>query len=202
METSSEETKGLIELGVIVAARIAASELNALSEQGANMFSRAHDIDILVGDVILHAALRIDSQLDSLVNRATKAAVVLTSVLVIGIVLGVVNVVLGAVAAQTIGGDLELAATIAEGEEAENAEQEADGLSGDVLDGAHVDSLGVVTEPIAKVDTRDHDLVELLAAYRAGHHDREESIFDITVTPWRGDKNQWLVICLAEATGS
>ena len=57
------------------------------------MESTRHDVRVLVGDVILHACLFIDGQLDALVDRASQATVILTRVLVIGVVLGVVNMV-------------------------------------------------------------------------------------------------------------
>ena len=183
VQTSSQETKGLVEILVVLVSPVAAAELDAFPKELANMQRRGHDVDILIRNVILHARLGVDAELDLLVHGAAQTTVVLRRIFVIGIVLGVVDVVLGAVAAQTVGRDLELAAAIAKGEEAEDAEEQTDGLSRDALDRADVDGLGVVAEPVAKVDAGDHDLVKLLATNRAGHHDLEESIFDIAVAP-------------------
>lgn len=57
------------------------------------MESTCHDVRVLIGDVVLHACLFIDGQLDALVDGASQATVILTCVFVVGIVLWVVNVV-------------------------------------------------------------------------------------------------------------
>jgi hypothetical protein len=45
---------------------------------------------------------------------------------------------------------------------------------------AHIDSLAVVTKPVAKIDTLDIELGELLVGSTAGE-DGKERIFDITL---------------------
>ena len=69
--------------------------------------------------------------------------------------LGVVNVLLGTVAAQTISGNLELLCAVSEAQEAQHPEQNADGFSRHHLDGAHIDSLGVITQPAQSVPNND-----------------------------------------------
>ena len=147
------------------------------------MKSARHDISTLVGNVVLHASLLINGQLNTLVDGPSQAAVVLAGVHVVRIILGVVDVVLRAVAAEPVRSDLKLAGAVAEAEEAEHAKQQADGLCRDGLDGTDVDGLAVVSQPVAKVDTGDHHLVELLAAHGAGHQDLEQGIFNVAMTP-------------------
>lgn len=47
----------------------------------------------------------------------------------------------------------------------------------------YIDSLGVVTEPIAKVDALDVHLGELLVAGSAAHQQGEQSVFDVAMAP-------------------
>jgi hypothetical protein len=51
------------------------------------------------------------------------------------------------------------------------------------VDPSLTDSLRVVAKPVAKVDARDGELVELLAVPGPGHGDVEEGIFDVAVAP-------------------
>ena len=183
MQSSTHKAESLVELGLVVGLLVRAAQANALAEELANMLSRGHDASVLVGNVVLHAGLLVNGELDTLIDGATKAAVVVAGVDVVGIVLGVVDMVLGAVAAQAVGGDFKLAATIAKGQETEDAEKEADGFGGNGLDGTDIDGLGVVAEPVAKVNAGNGELVESLAAHGAGHGDLEEGICDITVAP-------------------
>ena len=74
---------------------------------------------------------------------------------------------LGAVAAQPVPGDFELLRSIAETQETKHPEQDADGLSRHHLDSAHINILLVVAQPVAKVDTLDIHLAELLARLAA-----------------------------------
>lgn len=89
------------------------------------------------------------------------------------------------VAAQTLSSDLELARAIAEGQEAKDAEQKADGLGRHRLDGSDINSLGVVTEPVTKIGAGNHELVELLATDGSGHQDLEEGVFNVSMAPYR-----------------
>jgi hypothetical protein len=81
--------------------------------------------------------------------------------------LGVVDVLLGPVAAKAVASNLKLLGAIAKAHEAQHPEQNADSLGRHHLDGADVDSLRVVAQPIAKVDTLDVHLAELLACLAA-----------------------------------
>lgn len=183
MQAGAQETESLIQIILVIVALIVASKLNALGEKPSDMQSARHDVSTFVRNVVLHAGLFVNGELNSLIDGATEATVVLPGIDVVGIVLGVVDVILRAVGPQTVSRDLELAAAIAEGEEAENAEEEADGFGGDGLDGADIDGLGVVAEPVAEVDARDHHLVELLASHGASHEDGKEGIFNVAMTP-------------------
>ena len=145
---------------------------------------RGHDANTLVRNVVLHASLGINGELDLLVNGPTETAVVLTGILVISVVLGVVNVLLGPVATKSFAGNFELAGAIAEGHEAEDAKEEADSFSRDGLDRSNIDGLGVVAGPVAKVGLLYHELGELLAAVvGVGGGKAEEDVFDITMAP-------------------
>ncbi|EPE06016.1 hypothetical protein F503_02845 [Ophiostoma piceae UAMH 11346] len=169
VQTGAEETQGLVEVILVAGAAVGAAELDAAAEELAHVVGTGHDVGALVCNVVLHAGLGVDAELDALVDGATQAGIVAAGIDVVGVVLGVVDVVLGAVAAQTVGGDLELFGAVAKGQEAENTEQQTDGLGRDGLDGTDIDGLAVVAQPVAKVDTRDRELVKLLAADGAGH---------------------------------
>ena len=106
------------------------------------MASRSGNSNLLARNIVFHATALIDCQFDALIDGATEAAVVLGSIKVIGVVLWVVDVVFGAVAAKAFSGDFELAGAVAESHETEDPEENADGLGGDVLDGADINSLG------------------------------------------------------------
>lgn len=72
-----------------------------------------------IGDVILHARIRIDQEL-LLLDRSSETRVVLSCVLIVGIVLWVINVLLRAVDSQSLLGDLEFSGGITKGQEAQN----------------------------------------------------------------------------------
>lgn len=73
----------------------------------------------VIGNIVLHACARIDQELLFL-DRPSETRIVLPGVLVVGIVLWVVNVLLGAVDAESLLGDLEFSGGITEGQEAQN----------------------------------------------------------------------------------
>jgi hypothetical protein len=91
-------------------------------------------------------------------------------------------VLLGPVAAQAVTRHLELLGAVAKRHEAQHPEQDADGLGRHHLDGAHVDSLRVVPQPVAKVDALDVHLAELLAS-PAGDEQRQQRVFNVSVAP-------------------
>lgn len=93
MESSTHQSKCLVQVFLPVITLIPSTELDTLSEEASDMESTCHDVHVLVGDVILHACFFIDGQLNTLIDRASQATVILTRVLVVGVVLGVVNVV-------------------------------------------------------------------------------------------------------------
>lgn len=186
VKSGSHETESLVQILLVsIVVSVSASKLDAALEKLPAMLSRRHNTDTLVCNVVLHARLGINGKLCLLIDRATKSTIVLASVNVLGIVLGVIDVLLGAVAAKALRSDLELARSETEGHETQDAEQETDSLSRNSLDGSNIDSLGVITEPVTKVDSGNGHFVEFLAALDgAGHRDSEEGIFDIAVSPW------------------
>lgn len=93
MESGTQKSKRLVQVFLPVVTLVPSTELDALSEEASDMESTGHDVHVLVCNVILHARLFIDGQLDTLVDGATQTTVILTRVFVVGIVLGVVNVV-------------------------------------------------------------------------------------------------------------
>ena len=187
VEGGSHQAERLIALRLVAALGIAPAEGYALRDELLGEASGRHNPSILVRDVVLHARLLVDAKLNVLVDRGPKLPVVAAGILVVGVVLGVVDVLLGAVAAEALGGELELAGSETKGHEAEDAQQQADGLGGDVLDGADIDGLGVVPQPVAKVDTRDVVLGELLSAKGLGHGEAKEGILDVSVAPCFGE---------------
>jgi len=128
--------------------------------------------------------------------------VVLPGIDVVGVVFGVVDVLFRAVASKPLACYLELASTcdlslasavyeagmspltITKAHESKHPEQKPDSVGTDILDSANIDSLGVITKPVAKVDTLDIKLGELLvAADDTGGQESKESVFDIAMTP-------------------
>lgn len=87
------------------------------------MKGRSHDVGTLVSDIVLHSSLRVDPELNTLIDGSTQSSVILAGIFVVGIVLGVVYVVFWTVAAEAIGRDLEFLRTISKSQEAENAEK-------------------------------------------------------------------------------
>lgn len=84
------------------------------------------------------------------------------------------------IATKSLSGDLELACSKAEGKEGEAPKQDTDSLGRELLQSTDVDSLRIITEPVAKVDTLDIEFLEFLIA--ASDHDQlQEGIFDITM---------------------
>jgi hypothetical protein len=93
-------------------------------------------------------------------------------------------VILWAVATQAVSSDLELSRAVAESQETKDTEKKADSFGRDRLDSAYVDGLRIISKPIAKVNPRNHDLVEFRMLHSTGHGQSEEGIFDVTVSPY------------------
>jgi hypothetical protein len=91
-------------------------------------------------------------------------------------------VLLRPVAAQAVTRDLKLLGAVSKGHEAKNPEQDADSLCRHHLDSAHVDSLRVVAQPIAKVDALYVHLAELLSS-PAGDQEREQRVLNVSMAP-------------------
>lgn len=183
VQSGSHKAKSLVLVRLSAGVLVSTSELNSTTEKLLDVFGRSHDTCPLVCNIVLHARLRVDTKLSFFIDWSSQALIVLASIDVLGVVLGVVDVVLGTVAAQSFRSDLELARTITEGHEAENTEQETNGLSRNGLDSADIDSLGIISKPVSEVDTRDVDFVELLAIKGLSLGQDQECISDIAVTP-------------------
>jgi hypothetical protein len=111
----------------------------------------------------LHACARVDLELDRLDGRA-EAGVVLPRVLALAVPLRVVDVLDGEVAAEALLRDLELGGRVPVREEAERHAEVQDRLQRQLLERGDVDRLGVVPEPVAKVDAFDVEAAELALA--------------------------------------
>jgi hypothetical protein len=128
--------------------------------------------------------------------------VVLPGIDVVGVVFGVVDVLFRAVASKPLACDLEFASacdvvlilavhiiestslTISKAHEAKHPEQKPDSVGADILDSANIDSLGVITKPVAKVNTLDIKFGELLvAANDTSGQESKEGVLDIAMTP-------------------
>lgn len=96
VQTSAHQPKCLVQVLLSVFARVITPQFDTLGEEAPHMERTRHDISILVRNIILHARFLIHGQLDTLINWASQASVVLASVFVVCIVLRVVDVVLRA----------------------------------------------------------------------------------------------------------
>lgn len=72
--------------------------------------------------------------------------------------------------------------TIAKSHKTQDPKQYANSLSGDVLDSANIDRLTIVSEPVAKIYSCYHHLIEPLAACGSRHDKLEEGIFDVALS--------------------
>ncbi len=183
VQASAHEAESLVAIGLVLVLFVTTAKFDAAGEELANMLGRCHNVIRFGGDVFLHAISLVDGEFGILVDGASEAVVVLTGVDIVGIILGVVNVVFGTVAAESIGGDFKLGGAVAKGHEAKNAEEQTDCFGGNSLDSTDIDGLGVVAKPVAKVDTRDHELAELFAVEGLCHGNGEQRIFNIAVAP-------------------
>lgn len=96
VKTGAHQPKCLVQVRLSVLTRVLSAQLDTLGEKASHMERTRHDISVLVRDVIFHARFLIDGQLNTFINWASQASVVLTGVFVVRVVLGVVNVVLRA----------------------------------------------------------------------------------------------------------
>lgn len=76
---------------------------------------------------------------------------------------------LRAIATQSIGCDLELFCGKPKAHEPKNPQYYADGLSANILNSAYINSLAIITEPVAKVYSFDIKLTEFFATSSAGY---------------------------------
>ena len=94
--------------------------------------------------------------------------------------LRVVDVLLGSVRAQAFRCDLELSSGVAERHESKDPDKNADGVGLDALESADIDSLRVITQPVAKVNAFDHHAGPLVTLKTS---DLLEHIFDVAMAP-------------------
>ena len=183
MKRSSHEAEGLVALSLVSATSVAPAKTDTAGKEIPNKTGRGSDTDALVSDVVLHTSVWVDGELDSLVYRATKSSVIVTSVHIVGIIFGVINMFFGAIATEAVGSNFKLLGSEAEGHEAEDAEEKSDSFGRDRLDGTDVDGLGVIPEPVSEVNSGDVELVELLAAKGLCHGNLQQSILDVSMAP-------------------
>ena len=169
VQGGAQETKGLISLILVSATSVAPAEPDASRDQVPDQACRGLDASTLVSNVILHSRLTIDAKLDLLVHGSTQRPMVLASIHVIGVVLGVVNMFLGAVAAKSLSSNFKFFGAKAKSHETEDTEEESDGFGRNGLDGTDVDGLGIVPQPVTKVDAGNVVLAELLATKGRRH---------------------------------
>ena len=183
MQPRSEEPQRLKLLILIPRLRKAPRQLNASSQSPPQQRRARLNPRVLVRNVVLHTSLRIDGQLDLLVDEATKAGIVLPCVVVVVVVLWVIDVLLRAVAAETVLRDLKLACGVAERQEREDPQHHSDGLLIDHLQRARINCLGVVAQPVSKVHALERQVVELAPAEAAREVQPEKGILDVAVAP-------------------
>jgi hypothetical protein len=94
--------------------------------------------------------------------------------------LGVVDMFFGPIAPKSLRRDFEFSSSVAKSDEGETPEQDTNGFSRELLQATNIDSLGVVTEPVAKVNSLDVELLKLLAA-AGGYNQLQKSIFNVAV---------------------
>ena len=77
------------------------------------------------------------------------------------------------IAAQAVHSNFEFLGTIAEAHEAEHPQDDPNSFSTDIFDGANINSLTVVSQPISKVHTFHVELAKLFTSCSTGHEDIE-----------------------------
>ena len=89
------------------------------------------------------------------------------------------------VAAEAIPGDLKFLGAVAEAHETQDPKNDTNGFGADVFDGAHVDGLAIIAQPVAKVNSLHVQLAEFLASCSTGHKDVEQGVLDVSMAPIR-----------------
>jgi len=133
---------------------IHAAVVDATSKTPFDKARRGRPAAGLVGDVILHASLRINLEFGRR-HWSTKTRVVLSGILIVGIVFRVIDVFLGTIASETLFSDLELGSSISEAHECQDPDKDTNGVFLSLLKGSNIDSLTIVTKPIAEVGSLD-----------------------------------------------
>lgn len=122
---------------------------NALLEGPSHKCLARIPVLALVGNIILHPRPRVNLKLPR-VNRSAQARVIPARILTFTVTFGVIDVLGGEIASQALGGDFELAGSVAVGEEAEGHAQIEDSWKLDFFERGDVNCLAVVPEPIAE----------------------------------------------------
>ena len=95
----------------------------------------------------------------------------------------IINMIFRTVATKSVCSDLELPSAVAKGHKPKNPQQDANSFSRDIFDRADINRLGIISQPVSKIDSGNHQLVEFLSTGSSGHQKREESVFDISMAP-------------------
>lgn len=81
MKTSSQQDETIVPVVILLVLSVSPAGFDCATERITNELSGCHDTGALVRNVILHAGVGVDRQLASLVDRPSKAAIVLASVI-------------------------------------------------------------------------------------------------------------------------
>ena len=95
----------------------------------------------------------------------------------------IINVLFWSIAAESFCGDLKLFGAVAKAHETEHPEDHPNGFCRYVLDGPHINRLGIVSQPVPKVDPLDIEFPKFLTASSSGHEDVKQSVFNVSMTP-------------------
>ena len=185
----AKQTKRLVLISIAVVGTRRATLLNTFSQGRSDVLSGCGPVTTtLIRNVIFHAGLGINLEFSG-VNRTTESPVVSTRILALSVALGVVNMLLSTVDAKSVTGDLKLLSTIAKLSESHNPKHNADQLRANVFaEGADINCLRVITEPVAKVDPLNSKVVELLSALEfgnegsRGHSKGSEGVLNVSVS--------------------
>lgn len=175
MQALAEIAQGFAEVALGATSGILPSMVDAPGQALFNIHGAGIPVAPFVGDVVLHAGLRVDVQLD-LADGRTEPGVMLASVFIVGVVLGVtgggggggsarwvilyaknsLDMLLRAINAQPLGCNLEFLGCKAKSQERENPNQHANGIRRETLQGPHIQSLGAGTsQPVEVREVRE-----------------------------------------------
>ena len=166
MQSLAEKHEGLVLILGATGATSTASCINAFLKYTANVSGRSIPVAILIGDVVFHPRPGVNLKL-TVVDWTAQAGVITPSIFAFTIALTgtsvirrvkfdirVVNVLDGKIASESLLGNFKLSRDVSVREEAESHDDIQDGLQVDLAETGNINSLTVVTKPVAKVDLK------------------------------------------------